>query len=32
VVDVSNNGHVTHVGRLVHEGADLLDSEAVAGA
>lgn len=32
VVDVSNNGHVTHVGRLVHEGADLFDSEAVAGA
>jgi len=30
VIDVSNNGHVTDVRRLVHQRADLLDGEAVA--
>jgi hypothetical protein len=29
VVDVSNDGHVTDVGRSVHETTDLLDGEAV---
>jgi hypothetical protein len=31
VIDVSNNGHVTDVRRLVHQRADLLDGEVNHG-
>lgn len=28
VVDVSDNTHVTHIGRLLHESVNLIDGEA----
>lgn len=28
MIDVSNDGHVTDIGRLVHQGPDLFDREA----
>lgn len=32
VVDVSNNTHVTHIGRLLHESVNLIDGEAAERA